>query len=104
MNDEIFYGRMRVRAKNEILLDYYLIRESIRDDYCDLSSYGAKVIQTMYEEGGGKTVESKEISNIFYKSEDADKFIKLIMKNKVMPVTLMDVVEDYIIEDIVETA
>lgn len=104
MNDEIYYGRMSVNADGEMTLDYYLIRESISEDYCDLIRYGVKVVKTVRECGGGKTVELKQINNIFYREEEADDFVRLIMRNKVTPISLMDVVEDYIIDSIRETA
>ena len=104
MNDEVYYGRAVINAEEEIMLDYYLIRESISEDYCDLIRYGVKVVKTVGYGGGGKTVESKQINNIFYREDEADGFLQLIMRNKVTPVSLMDVVEDYIIASIQETA
>lgn len=104
MNDEIFYGREEIRTVNNMALDYYMIRESICDDYCNLMRYGVKIIKTTKSPGGGKTVELKQINNIFYREADADEFLKLIMRNKVTPVTLMDVVEDYIIDSLDRTS
>lgn len=103
MNDEIHYGRRRMAE--DTALDYYMMRESICDDYCDLIRYGAKIVKTTGYGGGGKTVEIKQINNIFYREEEADRFLKLIMRNQVTPITLMDVVEDYIIDTMdMETA
>lgn len=104
MNDEIYYGRVSIGKTGETALDYYLIRESIGENYCDLVRYGVKVVKTVLECGGGKTVELKQINNIFYRERDADDFLRLIMRNRVTPVSLMDVVEDYIIDTIRETA
>ncbi len=103
MNDEIHYGKMSIGGSGKTTLDYYLIRESV-SDYCDLIRYGVKVVKTVVECGGGKTVESKQINNIFYREPEADNFIRLIMRNRVTPISLMDVVEDYIIDTIGETA
>lgn len=102
MNDEVYYGRKRPETEDDILLDYYMIRESVCDDYCNLIRYGVKVIKTVGYGGGGKTVELKQINNIFYREEEADSFLKLIMRNTVTPMTLMDVVEDYIAASIEE--
>ena len=104
MNDEVFCGRVKLRAVSDMILDYYMIRESICDDYCNLMRYGAKVVKTTRSPGGGKVIELKQINNIFYREDDADEFIKLIMRNEVTPVTLMDVVEDYIIESLDKTS
>ena len=100
MNDEIYYGRVSVDLTGETTLDYYLIREKIGEEYCDLVRYGVKVVKTVKEYGGGKTVELKQINNIFYRERDADDFVRLIMRNRVTPISLMDVVEDYIIESL----
>ena len=95
MNEEIFCGM--VNFKN-MELEYYIIPRHISPQMCGLESYGIKVIKTEREEGGGAVVESKEIDNVFYRKSDAKKFINLIKRNRVTPMTLMDVVEDYIVD------
>lgn len=77
-------------------LSYYIVTEDISRRHCDLESYGVKVVKTQCSEGGGRIQETKEIDNIFYRKSDAEKFVKLIMDNKVTPMTLHEVVEDYI--------
>lgn len=100
MENEIFCGSCEISGKNLAKLEYYLIAEKISEEYCDLMSYGVKVKKTTYSDGGGKTVEIKQINNVFYRKDEAEKFIKLILRNSVTPITLRDVVEDYIIESI----
>lgn len=100
MEDEIFYGRTEIKGKHTSELEYYLIPENISKAYCDLMCYGVKVKKTTYSDGGGKTVETKQINNVFYRKNEAEEFIRLILKNSVTPVTLRDVVEDYIAESI----
>lgn len=100
MEDEVFYGRCELNGKNPAELEYYLIPENISQMYCDLKSYGVKVKKTIYSEGGGKTVETKQINNVFYRKNEAEEFIRLILRNSVTPVALRDVVDDYIIESI----
>lgn len=100
MENEIFYGSCEINGKNFAELEYYLIPEKISEAYCDLVSYGVKVKKTSYFEGGGKTVETKQINNVFYRKNEAEEFIKLILRNSVTPVTLRDVVEDYIIDSL----
>ncbi len=100
MENEVFYGRCYINGKNGAELEYYLIPEKISEAYCDLMCYGVKVKKTTYFEGGGKTVETKQINNVFYHKNEAEEFIKLILKNSVTPVTLRDVVEDYITDSI----
>ena len=79
-------------------LEYYIIPRHISPINCGLESYGIRVVKTEREEGGGAVVESKEIDNVFYRKCDAEKFINLIKRNCVTPMTLMDVVEDYIVD------
>lgn len=93
MDEEKFYGKTRLENAE---IEYYLISNRIGGEYCDLMSYGIKIIKTVNFFGGGKTVETKQINNIFYNIDDAERFLKLIKRNKVTPVSLPDVVEDYI--------
>ena len=101
MENEIFYGRAELGHGSGAELEYYLIPESISSEYCDLMCYGIKVKKTTYFEGGGKTVESKQINNVFYRKDDAERFLDIIMRGTVTPATLKDVVEDYITESVV---
>jgi hypothetical protein len=100
MENEIFYGQTMLNDRDETELEYFLIPEHISEDYCDLMCYGIKVKKTTYFDGGGKTVESKQINNVFYSHDEAERFIRLILKNSVTPTALRDVVEDYIVESI----
>lgn len=100
MENELLYGRAELSGKEAAELEYYLIPECISSAYCDLMCYGIKVTKTTYFEGGGKTVESKQINNVFYRKEEAERFLDMIIKGSVTPVTLRDVVEDYITESV----
>jgi hypothetical protein len=92
MKNSIFCGVVDLA---DMELEYYIIEENLPHS---AESYGIKVVKTQFSEGGGTVSESKEIGNVFYRRKDAEKFIKLIRDNKVTPMTLMDVVEDYIID------
>ena len=100
MENEILYGRAALKSTYEMRIEYYLIPEKISQDYTDLMRYGIKIKMTSYFEGGGKVVEMKQINNIFYRLGDAEEFLQLLIRNKVTPVSLRDVVEDYIIESL----
>lgn len=100
MENEIFYGQTILNDKHEAELEYYLIPENISKDYCDLMCYGIKIKKTTYFEGGGKTVEIKQINNVFYRKKEAEEFLRVILRNTVTPSTLKDVVEDYIVESL----
>lgn len=80
----------------DMQIDYHIIAQNISEEHCDLESYGVKIIKTVYGDGGGKSIESSQINNIFYRKRDIEKFMELIVRNSVTPITLRDVVEDYI--------
>jgi len=97
MENIIFYGR---KQEQELTLDYYMIEEDIGGDYIDMSSYGVRIEGTRLYPGGGKTVEMKQLNNIFYKYVDADIFIRKIMNSNVTPLILHEVVKEYIAENV----
>lgn len=94
------YGRVHMKENTRVVLEYYLISEKISENYSDLKSYGVRINKISHYDGGGKTVEMKQINNIFYRRHDAEEFLKCIMKNQVTPVSLRDVAEDYVIESL----
>ena len=100
IDNEIYYGRKEEKGDFDIYLDYYLIPEKIRADYSDLMCYGIKIVETAVYEGGGSSIDIKQIDNVFYRRKDADIFMNLIMENSVTPVELRDVVEDYIVAEL----
>ena len=81
MDNEILYKSLKKESEVYICLDYYIIPESISADYC-------------------KIVESKQINNIFYRYKDATEFSDTIIKKRIEPQELRDIVENYIIESI----
>ena len=44
-----------------------MIEEQIGSNYIDMSSYGVRIVETVVYPGGGKTIEMKQLNNIFYK-------------------------------------
>ncbi len=89
------YGRTELL---DMEMEYYIISEDISEKYSDLQSYGIKIVKTSCNEGGGKVSESKEIDNIFYRRDDVERFADVLIRNTVTPMSLMDVVEDYIVD------
>ena len=89
------YGRAELL---DMEMEYYIISEDISEKYSDLQSYGIKIVKTKCNEVGGKVSESKEIDNIFYRRDDVEKFADILIRNTVTPMSLMDVVEDYIVD------
>ncbi len=97
MENEILYGST---VSGGGRLDYYIIPENISADYCDLKCYGIKIEKTVVYDGGGKTVESRQINNVFYRYGDCEEFLTDIMKNETEPSHLRESVEKYIVQSI----
>lgn len=97
MERSILYKSQTVE---DMELDYYIIADDISKKHCNLESYGVRIIKTVCSEGGGKSIDSSQINNIFYRRSDIESFMELIVRNEVTPITLRDVVEDYIADSI----
>lgn len=95
MERNILYKKQIIE---DMELDYYIIADDISKEYCNLETYGVRIIKTVCSEGGGKSIESNQINNIFYRKCDIESFMELIVRNSVTPMSLKDVVEDYIAE------
>lgn len=100
MNDEILYKRIKDDGRVSVVLDYYIIPENISADYCDLKCYGIKIKKTSVYEGRGKTVDIKQINNVFYRLSDTEEFMAYIAEKRTEPCTLREAVEKYIVESI----
>lgn len=98
MENIIFYGRKQDLGK--LVMDYYMIEEQIGSEYIDMSSYGVRIVETRIYPGGGKTIDMKQLNNIFYKYVDADVFIRRIMNEMITPRELESAVNDYISENV----
>ena len=93
MERKIFCGE---ETLNDMLLRYYMVVQNIGDESSGLESYGALIEKITTTAGGGKSIESKQINNIFYKRSDIEDFMALIARNKVTPMSLADIVDDCI--------
>ncbi len=100
MDNEVLYKRVNTDESMLNFLDYYIIPENISADYCDLKCYGIKIQKTTIYEGGGKTVESKQINNVFYRYTDVEEFLESVIKKRTEPAALRETVEKYVIESI----
>lgn len=98
MESEILYRRICTGIGENTYLEYYIIPESISAAYCDLKRYGIKVALTTVYEGGGKTIDIKQISNVFYRETDAADFAESAAKKQIKPPELRMYMEKYILE------
>lgn len=79
-----------------LTLEYYIVSEPLCAEYSDLMRYGVKIKMIAEFNDGTTDEEVKEIRDIFYRENDAEKFIKLLAENKVTPTHLREIVEEYI--------
>lgn len=79
-----------------LTLEYYIVTEPLCAEYSDLLRYGVKIKMIAEFSDGTCDEEAQEIRDIFYRENDAKKFINLLLENKVTPTHLREVVEEYI--------
>ena len=75
-----------------INLEYYKIHTCMPKNV--EKPYGIGILKT-HEDTKESCMEKSEFSHIFSQEQEADKMLKLLIKNKVTPVTLRDIIEDY---------
>lgn len=75
-----------------INLEYYKIHTCLPKG--EKKPYGIGIIKT-HEDTIETCVEKSEFSHIFSQEQEAEKMLELLIKNKVTPVALRDVLEDF---------
>ncbi len=92
------YGDIEIKNElDEILsgpiqLQYYKTYNDSRNQ----KPYGIGVIKTYCSEME-TDIEKREFNHIFSKENDANNMLDVLIKNKVTPITLKDVLEDFIL-------
>ena len=91
----MLYGTYNLQAGNEIdynmTVEYYLTEEYLCKRYSKIKKYGILINKLC-----DNSRETKHIRDIFYRLCDAEEFIDILIRNKVTPITLEDVIKDYI--------
>lgn len=78
------------------ILKYFLTESPIGFGYSDLKSYGIEIERTDKRAGMQDMRECKSIDGIFYDVEDAITFLGEIKRNKIVPTSLSQFLENYI--------
>ena len=81
-------------------LTYYLLTDSVREEYCDLKVYGAEIDKEDVFSGGICENESKIIKNLFFRLSEAEDFLEKLVVAKVTPMGLMSAVSEHVSEKI----
>ncbi|MGN1269447.1 MAG: DUF6514 family protein [Clostridia bacterium] len=84
-----------LERKNLIELEYYKICNNLTSKK-NSKPYGLGVIKKSCNEIE-LNMEKREFNNIFTNENDANKMLNLLLKNKVTPVALKDVLEDFVL-------
>lgn len=100
MENKILCKSLKEEGEACEFTDYYIVTENISSIYSDLKSYGIKIEKTTVYPGGGKTIDAKQINNIFYSYTDAEDFIEFAARNFTGPDEFRESVEKYIIQSI----
>lgn len=92
-NAEILYDEENL-LNIPIKLEYYKTYSNKGEKYN--KPYGIGVTKTIKNEIESN-VEKREFSNIFSKENEADNMLELLLKNKVTPIELKDILEDFVL-------
>lgn len=80
-----------VPCGEDMKFEYYLTEEFLCERYSQIRRYGVIIKKIT----GGK-IEKKQINDVFYRLSDAEEFVYLLMRNKVTPMTLEEIITEYI--------
>lgn len=103
MKKELF-KEVLIKAGEELSYDmkltYYLLTDSVSEEYCDLKVYGVEIDKVAEKKNGKRDCEKKIIKDLFFRKNEAMDFLEKIARNKVTPMGLKYVVNEYIGEQI----
>lgn len=93
-----FYGDTIVKLDNyeyknccsEFKVEYYKIKNSIKEN----NKFGIEVIKRVKIQDN-EIIEKKKIDNFLDSEEKADKLLYILKRNKVTPICVEDVVDDF---------
>lgn len=77
-------------------LTYYLLTDSVSEEYCDLKVYGVEIDKEEKKINGNAFVEKKIIKDLFFDKNEAVDFLRGICEKKVIPMQLKYIINDYI--------
>ena len=100
MKKEFFGKEIIMEAGCRQELTYYILTDSVREEYCDLIVYGVEIDRVLTHKNGKTERDKKIIPDLFFVKEEAEEFLRKISQNKVTPVELKLAVRDYIGEQL----
>ncbi|MBP3360192.1 MAG: hypothetical protein J6N52_05020 [Clostridia bacterium] len=85
----------------DMTIEYYMTEELLCSRYSDLKRYGVIVKKTCSFPDGTATGEEKQINDIFYRKSDADDFLDMLIRNRVTPMAVEEIIQEYICNKLV---
>lgn len=82
------------------LLEYYLLEDAVevKESNFAVMCYGIEVVKRNVGEDGLEYTQSKTVKNITCSETLARQFLELISSNEVMPISIKDVLDDFVEE------
>lgn len=100
MKKEFFEGITITDGGCRQELEYFILTDSVSEEYCDLIVYGAEIDRVLTHENGKIERDKKIIPDLFFVKDEAEEFLRKISDNKVTPTELKYVVRDHIGEQL----
>ncbi len=100
MTTNYLYGTYIEKAGDNIpydmTIEYYLTEQPLCCEKSELTRYGVLVRKLASTDGGEPVCTSQAVNDIFYRKEDAERFIKILIREKVTPATFREITEEFV--------
>lgn len=99
---EKFYRKIRISKTRTNLqgfsLNYYITKMIVEIEGNSVLTYGISIIKNFLDEKQLIRWEKRTVNNIALREEEIYDFAERLYKNKVTPIHLLDIAEDYVAE------
>ena len=99
-----YFDQVSVRVDEEpaydMKLTYYLLTDSVSEEYSDLKVYGVEINKAVSHRAPHFGAERKTVKDLFFKKCEAVEFLDKLCRNQVTPMELKYVIKDYICDKI----
>ena len=97
-----FHRRIKVgKTKtntDEFTLNYYVVNKCVEIEGNQVLTYGISIIKNFFDENSFIRWEKETVNNICIKEESIYSFVEKLYTNRVTPIHLLEVAEDYVVE------
>ena len=85
----------------DMTIEYFMTEELLCSRYSDIKRYGVIIRKTCSFADGTTSSEEKQINDIFYRKNDADDFLDMLIRNRVTPMALEEIIQEYICSKVI---